>query len=409
MTEGYALSIIVAGTGELRFLIQVRLAAPCGNAPRPDYFLAIGGAVIPDSDLKEIAPKAPQGFPSSSHVHSGSQIPKSKRVAIFSPDEWEDFTEEWASSLQKSYLKVRRFGGAGDLGVDIAGFCSPQGFFGEWDNFQCKRYDHPLQPNEIWLEIGKIVYYSFCGEYKPPRHHYFVCSRGIGTTLEKLLNTPDALKTMAATNWNGYCLHGITSTGPIELEGALKTHFDAFNFSIFSTRSVVELIEQHSKTPFHAVRFGGGLPARPAAETPPDSPRAFESRYVRQILDAYGDHLGAPVPNPAALDAHAALKRDYLRQRERFYHAESLKNFARDNVPEGTFDALQEEIYQGVVDICETVHPNGFDRMRAAMTQAAGIPAASNPLFSAVKTQDRQGICHHLANDDRLRWVVDDD
>lgn len=365
--------------------------------------------MIPESDLTKILPKAPSAALPSSQVQSGIPIPKAKRVTIFSPEEWEEFIEEWASSLQASYSKVRRFGGAGDLGVDIAGFCSEFGFFGEWDNFQCKRYDHPLRPGDIWVEVGKIIYYSFAGEYQPPRRHYFVCSNGVGTTLEKLLNTPGALKAKIAENWDGYCLNGIAGTASIALEGKLKEYFDTFDFSIFSSRSVVELIEQHSKTPFHTVRFGGGLPARSAPEAPPDSPRANESRYIRQMLDAYGDHLGASVPDASALDAHAPLKRDYLRQRERFYHAESLKNFARDNVPEGTFDAFQEEIYQGVVDICENIHPNGLDRMRATMTHAAAIPAASNPLFTAATTQDRQGICHHLANDNRLRWVLGDD
>jgi hypothetical protein len=365
--------------------------------------------VIPESDLNKILPKGPTAVPSSCAVHSGIPIPKSKRVTIFSPDEWEEFIEEWASSLQTGYRKVRRFGGAGDLGVDIAGFCSARGFYGEWDNFQCKRYDHPLRPSDIWVEIGKIIYYSFTGEYKPPRCHYFICPKGVGTTLEKLLNTPGALKAKAAENWDVHCLHGITSTESIALKGALKAYFDTFAFSIFSSRSVVEIIEQHSRTPFHSVRFGGGLPARLAPETPPDSPRALESRYIRQILDAYGDKLGAALPDAVALDAHASLKSDYLRQRERFYHAESLKNFARDNVPEGTFKELREEIYQGVIDICENVHPNGLDRMRATMTQAAAISATSNPLFPAVKTQDRQGICHHLANEDRLLWVLRDD
>ncbi|AVQ00329.1 hypothetical protein C7S18_23820 (plasmid) [Ahniella affigens] len=364
--------------------------------------------MIPDSDLKEILPPSPITAPLATQVHSGIPIPKAKRVTIFSPDEWEAFIEEWASSLQQHYLKVRRFGGAGDLGVDIAGFCTTLGFSGAWDNFQCKRYDHPLRPSDIWIEIGKIIYYSFVGEYKPPRFHYFICPKGVGTTLEKLLNRPDALKTKAAENWDDHCLLGLTNTRQVTLDGDLKTYFDAFNFSIFSSRSTVEIIEQHSATPFHAVRFGGGLPPRFAPELPPDSPRSNESRYLRQILDAYGDHLGVTLSDVAALDPHVTLKRDYLRQRERFYHAESLKNFARDNVPEGTFDALQEEIYQGVVDICETAHTDGLARMKATMTQAAAIHAASNPLFPALKTQDRQGICHHLANEDRLLWVPGD-
>lgn len=365
--------------------------------------------MISESDLKEILPQATAAFTASTQVQSGIPIPKTTRITIFSPEEWEEFTQEWASSLKASYPKVRRFGGAGDLGVDIAGFCSALGFAGEWDNFQCKRYDHPLRPSDIYVEIGKIIYYAFIGAYKPPRRHYFICSKGVGTTLEKLLNKPSALKAKVAENWDVHCLHGITSTKSVALDGDLRTYFDTFDFSIFSSQSPVELIEQHSTTPFHAVRFGGGLPTRLAPESPPATPLAHESRYIRQMLDAYGDHLGASIPDAAALDANAPLKSDYLRQRERFYHAESLKNFARDNVPEGTFDALQEEIFQGVVDICENFHPNGLDRMRATMTQAAAILAASSPLFTAVKAQDRQGICHHLANEDRLRWVPGDD
>ena len=101
------------------------------------------------------------------------------------------------------------------------------------------------------------------------------------------------------------------------------------------------------------------------------------------------------------------LKKDYLRQRVRFYHAEALRNFARDTVPEGTFDALQDEVYHGVVDISESDHASGFDRMKATVTQASQIAMTANPLAPATKAQDRQGICHQLANEDRLTWVPD--
>lgn len=365
--------------------------------------------MISETDLKVIQPKAPSCVSSPAHVHSGVPIPKAVRVRLFSPDEWEEFIEEWASSLDAIYEKVRRFGGAGDLGVDIAGFCSDQGFLGDWDNFQCKKYGHPLRPGDIWVEIGKIIYYSHLGEYIPPRWHYFVCSQDVGTSVEKLLNTPNTLKAKMVENWDKYCLNGITSTASIALDGALKDYFDTFDLSIFSSRSLVEIIEEHSKTGFHAVRFGGGLPLRPNPDLPPDTPSDNESRYIRQILDAYGDHLGTSLPDAAALDHHDTLKRDYLRQRERFYHAESLKNFARDTVPDGTFDTLQDEIYHGVVDVCENNHADGFERMKATISQAAAVAATSNPLVSSMKTQDRQGICHQLANDDRLKWVPGDD
>ncbi|NCG49725.1 ABC-three component system protein [Serratia fonticola] len=361
--------------------------------------------MVSEIELRDIEPRGGTDFPSSSHIQTGLPTPKTVRVQSFSPDEWEEFTEEWASHLKKKYLTVRRFGGSGDLGVDISGFCSDKGFNGEWDNYQCKRYDHPLRPSDIWVEIGKIIYYSYLGRYTPPRKHYFVCSQGMGTSLEQLLNKSSDLKVKSLENWDKYCREDITSTTEIPLTSALKDYFEAFDFTIFSSKSIVELIETHAMTAFHSVRFGGGLPFRPNPEIPPDTPTENESRYIRHLLDAYGDHLGIDLSDTASLESHSQFKRDYLRQRERFYHAESLKNFARDTVPVGTFDALQDEVYHGVIDVCEDCHSSGFSRMKATITQATTIVVTSNPLVSSIKIQDRQGICHQLANDDRLSWV----
>lgn len=361
--------------------------------------------MISESDLKEIKPELSNVTFSPLHIQSGVPIPKPTRVKFFSPEEWETFTEEWASSLKDKYAHVRRFGGSGDMGVDVAGFCSDQRFEGVWDNFQCKRYDHPLRPGDIWVEIGKIIYYSYKSEYIAPRYHYFIGSQGIGTALEKLLGNPTELHSKMLENWDQHCLNGITSTQSIPLIGKLKKYFDNFNFAIFSSKSVVELIEIHSRTPFHSVRFGGGLPIRPTPNTPPEDPTNNESRYIRYMLDAYGDSLGTNLADVSAIEPYNPFKRHYLRQREYFYYAESLKNFARDTVPEGTFSSLQEEIYHGIIDTCEDTHPNGFERMKATVKQSTEIAITSNPLISSIKTQDRQGICHQLANDDRLKWV----
>lgn len=171
---------------------------------------------------------------------------------------------------------------------------------------------------------------------------------------------------------------------------------------------MLELIAQHETTKFHAIRFGGGLPPRPVPLIPPAEPAAHESRYIRQLLDAYGDHLGEQVVDLAALALQPPLQSDFSRQRERFYSAEALRNFSRDTVPEGTFDALQEEVFQGVVDICESSHSTGFERMKATLSQAAQVASTSNPLAPATRVQDRQGICHQLANEDRLLWKSTD-
>jgi hypothetical protein len=359
--------------------------------------------LIVDKEMKPVSPKTLIECSSAEHVYGGIPIPKPLRVTTFSPAEWESFTQEWLTSLKDSYASVERHSGSGDQGIDVAGFIEDSRWESGWDNYQCKHYDHPLNPSDVWVEIGKIVYYSYKQEYPPPRKYYFIASRDIGTKLGKLLKTTEKLKEEAKINWEKYCQKQITATTSIHLEGDLLDWFEAFDFSIFSTKSVVDLIDGHSKTPYHAVRFGGGLPPRPVPISPPQELETEESHYIQQIFNAYSDNMGTHVNDVSGLSS--SLRRDFLRQRERFYHAESLRNFARDTVPEGTFENLQNEIFHGVIDVCDCSHGDGLARMKATVAQAANISPTSNPLKSVVGVQDRQGICHQLANENRLIWV----
>lgn len=361
------------------------------------------------NDLTSIEPVTIVHTPSTGHIHAGLPIPKVSRVQIFSPEEWERFIEEWATSLKSDYNMVRRFAGAGDLGIDVACFTQNVGFSEPWDNFQCKRYDHSLRPSDIHVEIGKLIYYTWLKEYTVPRRYYFAASRDMGTTAGKLLLSPAKLKESVRQNWEKQCQNEITSTAEIPLTGELLEYFDQFDFSIFTSKSLLELISMHETTTYHSVRFGGGLPPRPKGEAPPHDLGTHESRYVRQLLDAYGECAGQEIADLAALDTHSSFRRDFARQRERFYSAEALRNFSRDTVPEGTFDALQEEVFQGVIDVSDAPHAHGYARMKATVAHAALIVSTSNPLASAMQVQDRQGICHQLANEDRLTWSAGDE
>lgn len=360
--------------------------------------------IAPDS-FRDLEPKKGAPIYTGEHVSAGIPIPKTKRIELFSPGEWEEFTEEWGLSLKHDYHRVMRFGGSGDKGLDVVGFVSDHTFAGGWDNYQCKHYDHSLYPSDVWVEVGKIIFYSYSGEYPPPRKHYFVASKGVGTTLAKLLASPEKLKTEAKENWADHCEEGISASHTVPLEGDLLVYFDDFDFSIFSSKTLAELVDGHSQTAFHTVRFGGGLPARPVPGPPPQEIASSESRYIEQIFEAYTDHLGEAITEVSELNSKPDLRCHFRRQRERFYHAESLRNFSRDRVPEGTFEDLQEDIFQGVVDVCEYDHTNGLDRMRATLAQSAQLSTSASPLFSVIKSQDKQGICHHLANEDRLIWV----
>lgn len=108
------------------------------------------------SEFHRIKPNPQKGLYTAGQITSGIPIPKTRRVELFSPDEWEEFTEEWATSLESIYYQVSRFAGSGDKGLDVVGFISDSNFEGGWENFQCKHYDAPLMPSNIWIKLGRL-------------------------------------------------------------------------------------------------------------------------------------------------------------------------------------------------------------------------------------------------------------
>lgn len=355
-------------------------------------------------DFRELCTSPKKELYTSEHAISGIPIPKISRVELFSPEAWEEFIEEWASSKREDYFKCLRFGGAGDKGIDVVGFIKNQTFEGGWDNFQCKHYTNPIAPSDIWIEVGKVIYYTFLKLYPIPRKYYFVGSRNVGTKLAFLLANPANFKLEFEANWTKHCENHLTAGKEVKLEGDLKLHFNKFDFSIFSSLSIVDLVDEHSKTQFHAVRFGGGLPPRPKPPNPPLEIAEPESRYIAQLFEAYGDSINKEIKSYDELSVNPEFKEDFLRQRERFYHAESLRNFSRDIVPNGTFEELQDEIFQGTIDICNSSYPDALERMRSTLAHSSKLSTSSNLLSNITKVQDKQGICHQLANEDKLIW-----
>jgi hypothetical protein len=357
-------------------------------------------------DWSDIAEPAPLASVTATTVLHGPVIPSQQQLLLYSPDQWEDFVQEWAHyCLKKQYNQVQRFTGPGDRGIDIAGFTDAAKLQGVWDNYQCKHYDHALRPSNIWVEIGKIVWYSFKKEYTPPRHYYFVAPKGAGTSLAALLADATKLRDELIANWDKYIRSEITKTQEVLLDAAVLAYLNAFDFSIFDAKTALQLVEEHRASPVHTARFGGGLKPRPEASKPPAGIATEESRYVTQLLGAYAEHTGKTVADPTALSSSPRLKEHFHRQREAFYHAESLRVFARDSVPAGTFESLQGDIYDGVVDTHDAGHPDGYARVCAVTKAARELQITENPLISCTKPKDRDGICHQLANEDRLQWT----
>jgi hypothetical protein len=126
---------------------------------------------------------------------------------------------------------------------------------------------------------------------------------------------------------------------------------------------------------------------------------------VEQLLEAYSDHTKETIKIPADLKRRTALNEHFIRQREAFYHAETLRVFLRDKVEPGTFERLQDELYAGVVDTNSANHADGFVRVVAVTKAAQDMQLTANPIAPIAQTQDRHGICHQLANEERLKWT----
>lgn len=357
------------------------------------------------STIQFVEVPSPVGNVPSAHkvVHGKTFLPQ-QQILLFSPDEWEEFIKEWVHYQKNKYTKVVRLAGAGDMGVDIGGLTDESGFEGTWDCYQCKHYDEPLTPTVALPEIAKILWHSFSKKYKAPRKYFFIAPKGCGPKLKKLLLKPVELKASLVADWDDNCAKKITSTKEIKLEGEFAEYINTFDFSVFTFRPALEIIDEHRLTPFHAARFGGGLPERPPSIIPPASVQDVESRYVQQLYDVYGEESGAEIASSQDLAKLPVLASHLDRQREYFYSAESLRNFARDAVPPGTFEDLQSEVYAGVIEIEQESHPTSMKRLNAVTQAAASLEITANGLISVTKVQDRRGICHQLANDDRLRW-----
>lgn len=377
----------------------------------PDTVTANGDTSAPSADgtitdFAEVAPPSPSPtILSSTQIQNGPPIEPLVRIVTYDPGQWEAFVDEWVSSLKTKYRKVLRYTGANDRGIDVAGFADKNYLRGVWDNYQCKHYRDAITPGTAWPEIGKMLWHSFRREFVPPRAYYFVAPRGTGTTLTQYLTNAPALKAALIEAWPKSVADKITSTQIVKLEGEFAEYVDAFDYSIFQPMSPREVIEQHRATPYFIARFGGGLPPRPTVAAPPSELADYESVYVARLLAAYADHTKADVPDLATLKAWRPLEDHFRRQRECFYHAEALRVFVRDKVEPGTFEGLQDEIYHGVADTADGDHADGFERVKAVTQAAQDVPLDAHPLGASALVKDKRGICHQLANEDRLKWT----
>lgn len=352
------------------------------------------------SDLEE--PDLPSGPVSI----SGPSVPPAQRIAFYSPDDWEHFIREWAMSLRPSYTQIKRLGGSNDKGVDVAGFKTDQGFEGHWDCFQGKHYANSLRWSDAFPEILKIFAGVVNGHYRLPDRYAFLAPRGCGTSFNRLLSQPTKLKEEFMMRLDNS--KGVAAGLDASLRDRVRSLANDTDFAMFESVELVDAIAAHRNTAYHVARFGGPLPPRPSAAGAPVVIGELETRYVGQLMDVYREEKTVDDLTPETLYNHPRLTEHFQRQRESFYSAESLRLHARDAVPPGTFEALQDDVHSGVIEIAESNHVSSMERLTQVLQASMQIDLSSHALTTISQTDDRKGICHQLANKDRLTWMRTD-
>lgn len=350
-------------------------------------------------DIK--SPVKADNIHTSLDVSQGAPITKLKRLETFDEDTWEDITLELVHHWKTQYQKVVRCGGGGDLGRDVIAY-NPNG---DWENFQCKYYAKPLTLDEAIREVGKVIYYSYKGEYSFPTKYYFVSPKGVQTQLLNHLMDSQKLKEELIKRWDKQCRTKITKKQKIELDEDFMSYIDnSVSFEIFDHTPPLDIIELHSQTPYHVIRFGASTRKRPKSIIPPLTPEASELTYTSELLLAFGDAESNEVTKDN-LTTFPEYEQEYHSARRNYYSADGLEKFSRDWLPNDCYEELLDECYETISPVVMSDHKNGYARYLKVSAQAAGTSYSSHPLHHYIKIQDKKGLCHYLVNEKKVKWV----
>jgi len=183
----------------------------------------------------------------------GIRLTPQQIISTFDDTIYEDFISCWLldcieekyEKLDRKYDEILHTGGAGDKGRDVIAIINSNDR--TWDNYQCKHYNAGLKPTEIYSEIGKLLYYTFIGDYAIPQNYFFVAPKNLGTKLADYLMNPSILRKEVVANWDKYCKNDITIKKQILLESDLKKYVERFDFSIFKGKGTDMILREFEK------------------------------------------------------------------------------------------------------------------------------------------------------------------
>lgn len=335
-----------------------------------------------------------------------SDISEQKMLESFEPNEYEDVIEDWVNGYLKSkrkYVDVERLGGKGDKGRDICAFYTTDRQ--TWDNYQCKHYDCPINLSTLKQEISKLCYYTFKNAYPLPKEYYFVAPKSLSVEAhDTLYYHKKELKKAIIDEWT-FMANKMKLDEKNKLFEYIRNSVD---FSIFKHISPTEFIKQFKKTNYFSFRFKQHIKLKSKLAVP-ENIDTFENTYINHILDTYSEIENTNINKENIPDKYID---HFKRQRKHYYSAFTLEKITRDACKnERPFLDIKEDIYDSIIDTVEdTSIETGYQRLNNSLQEARHCQISdSNELSKAVDSSSKQGICHYLANENKVKWVIKND
>jgi hypothetical protein len=325
------------------------------------------------------------------------------QICALSPDDLEDFVDDWLAQRCKDYQSHELWRGTGDMGRDVTGYVTDKRMEGPWDNFQCKQLSVKLSETAAFVELSKIFMHSAGGAYALPRSYIFVAPRGVVRRVQHYFAHPEQFRKAFLDQWDSDIARRLVENQNIPLTPDIEAMIRAFDFTEIHWLDATRLMNDPACKPA-LVKWFGEDPGRSPRGVVPTEIQASESTYIGQLLKLYEEKGRGTYSDVAAALVCTEFGPHLRDQRTRFFDSVAFDRFYRDSTPDDYLPTFKDEVYYGVVDIHGEDYADGLARLSRVMQQAA-VLQPSGVLGKHAGPQVKQGTCHQFANEGRLTWL----
>jgi hypothetical protein len=316
----------------------------------------------------------------------------------------EEFVDIWLTRKKQKFHRVESLGKANDKGRDVVGFLTTDLHEGAWHLYQCKRKTRggKLGIGEFLAELGKVFYHHVAGAYRTlPREFWFVVPRGVVGSVQDLFLNPSTIGPKLIAEWDEHCRKSITKTTETPLSAEIRSAIESYDFRRVDYYSAGKLSKDPDANPAMSKLFDV-VPGDAPEGLMPDNIEVTEITYLEQLKQVYGEAVGVPFNAVDDVLSHPNHGDHLRRQRTRFFEAAAFDRFHRDNTAPGAVEVFKKDVYDSVIDAYVAAHTSKLARVDAVLMHASLVPTDLRGKIARVPV--RQGMCHHLVTDGKLKW-----